>query len=113
MLVGNERKNIIFIIWICAVIMNLAYGFFFGKALLDSESRTLFFVQTLVLTFPAGYFSALCAGFMFTYIKITDPAIEILITWFLMVVSGYLQWFVVFPWVFNKMKCFKNRFKKS
>ena len=73
-----------------------------------SEIGVLFHLQMLVLTFPLGYFAGLLADMPFWLlsklnIELSTATIHygaILFSWLMMVIIGFLQWFVWVPRLF-------------
>ena len=74
----------------------------------DAEHLIVFAIKMLVLTFPAGYIGNLFAAGIDT--SITTLGVElsksqnVFLQWFFMTLAGYVQWFVLLPWLWRKWK---------
>lgn len=62
----------------------------------------------LYLSFPAGALVSL--GHMIIYIEVSY--FSLLVEWYVYFVLGYLQWFVLIPYIFRKILALKGKVKK-
>jgi hypothetical protein len=66
----------------------------------------------LFLTFPSGYILAAVIGFLFYAfyeawgIVVPGGFINNLVAWLMLVVVGYLQWIILIPWCFRRLRSF-------
>lgn len=78
----------------------------------DSEFVLKFYLQMSILTFPFGYVAGLLVGALFDLLSkagIELPLVatryaSILLAWFAMAATGFLQWFFCLPKLFAWIK---------
>lgn len=78
---------------------------------LQNTEAGLFFTYCMVfLSFPSGYLIAYLAGFalwgIYEFFSVSLPYNQtvIFVEWLLFVCVGYLQWFILLPWLCNRLK---------
>ena len=71
-----------------------------GLVALKPDGGTIFVVSLLLLTFPAGFAGIMIFDLLYEGLGLEEsmPA-TIGTVWVLMVGAGYLQWFVLVPWI--------------
>lgn len=95
------------LIWFVACVLVLVFAFVQRK-IDDTDIAFTYFM--LYLTFPVGYLLAAIAGFVLFSLHdaygIVAPGgfIPNLVAWVLFVVVGYLQWFVLLPWLVRRFR---------
>lgn len=105
MMVRDKRKlyyRLLLVVWFSLCGYALAAYLLSLGAGADGETRVLFYLEMLILTFPLGYFAGLLASVPFELlIKVGSevPASNAqlgadFLAWLLMVAVGFLQWFV-------------------
>ena len=67
---------------------------------IDGELYTVFFIKMTALSFPLG----LILIFLLELILGAIDGQSYLFVWFFMSLAGFLQWFVITPWLWNKVK---------
>jgi len=91
---------------LCAII---AFPYFTG-GIYSGEHSMGFFLTMTMITLPAGYIVALMLNILgwLTYNLISgdiiNPLLYSVVIWIIFTVSGYLQWFVLAPYFFKKIK---------
>ena len=63
---------------------------------LSSEIETLLFLKMLIVTFPSGFIGGVISGIILGFLELSVMARNIL-TWFLMTLFGFTQWFILIP----------------
>jgi len=104
----TPKGRIILALWLIACLAVLIDGFIERNT---SEWDTVFLISMTVLTFPAGYaFDVLVFFPVFrflmdheTYFLNQRGFIPLLILWPFFVAVGYLQWFVLIPWLARRL----------
>ena len=104
---SSETLNALRFAWVGLSLVVLAFMLSAGP---NPEDGTLFIYAMLALTFPIGFIAAYVFAFVsfllerfFGYVVPYDPVANGA-TWALFVAFGYLQWFVLVPWVLGKVR---------
>jgi hypothetical protein len=77
---------------------------------LSSEIETLLFLKMLIVTFPSGFIGGVISGIILGFLELSVMARNIL-TWFLMTLFGFTQWFILIPVMIKVTK--KRKTKKQ
>lgn len=92
--------------WIgIAVLMLLTTLFAFdGKP--NSDAEVVLAWSMLLLSFPSGLLVPLCHVFLNDYLSVTVHVsyLSIAIDWLGLAGLGYVQWFVLVPWIWRKWR---------
>ena len=94
-------------IWFVACLLALLFAFV-QRDIHDADIAFAYFM--IFLTFPIGYVLAAGAGVVLSYLYdaygIVAPAgfVPNLLAWLLFVVFGFLQWFILLPWLLRKFR---------
>lgn len=67
----------------------------------NGELRTLLFMQVTVLSVPLGYFFGIMADYLITF-QLAE--IKFWLSIFLIILGGYIQWFILIPLIWEKLK---------
>lgn len=76
----------------------------------NEEAHIYYGLLILGITFPSGYLYAISIAFIgFSLDKccgISLPSNELMLipVWIGFVIVGYIQWFILIPWIFKKLK---------
>ena len=105
----TPKGRIYFAVWFTACLAVLAYTYIERNT--SEWSVFFFFLMMIVLTFPSGYpFVVLVFGPVFRFLMAHEiyflnerGFIPYLIDWSLFVTVGYVQWFVLIPWLARRL----------
>ena len=92
--------------WFAACVVVLVFAYLHPGA----EASILFGMLMLSLTFPLGYVLATIVGFISSVlynrfgVYAPDSFVVNLMAWTLLVVAGYIQWFILLPWAWRKFR---------
>ncbi len=93
-------------IWLIACLATLVFAFVQREI---HDASIVFAYLMIFLTFPLGYALAAFVGaisfglYSTMGIVMPDGFIPNLVWWVMFVAVGYLQWFVLVPWLFRKL----------
>jgi hypothetical protein len=103
----TPKGRIVLALWLVACLAVLIDGFIERNT---SEWGMVFFLLMNCLTFPSGYVFSLVFAAVFRFLMANGITvlnergfIPILILWPFFVVVGYLQWFVLIPWLAHRL----------
>ena len=105
------------LIWIALAVMVLFITLFFYDGKTNSDVDTILAYGMFILSFPIGLLMAIFAGgigyvanSLYGYV-VPVSYLTIAIGWILFFVVGYLQWFVLVPFIWSKVR--KNKKAKG
>ncbi len=96
-------------VWLTLCVLTLANYLSVWEPGVYDESQLIFVLSMATLAFPSGYAYLAIAGLL-SYAGqrigwvIDDSLAWIIVNWTMMVVVGFLQWFVLCPWLFGKIR---------
>ncbi len=96
----------------CLAVLLLAY---IQREIHDTD--VAFAYLMIYLTFPLGYALGVLVGFVFMVIyylfgvEVPGGFLSNLCVWIFLVLTGYFQWFVLVPWIYQQIK--KSSLKKA
>jgi hypothetical protein len=92
-------------IWITLSLLVLLAALFFFDGRPNSDADLLLTYGMLVLSFPISVVAALVYGAVgdLAGFFVTVSYSSIVITWLILFVAGYWQWFVAAPWIWRKL----------
>lgn len=96
-------KLIILVLWL---LINLYFIFqvIMGEDdLYRGENLQLVYMKLLIATTPLGYVFGLIGELIGMVLNFQSVKVEIIITMFLMVLGGYIQWFIIVPLAWRKL----------
>lgn len=88
------------VIWLAVNLVCIIIFLANQDAILNGELRTLLFLQITALSAPFGYI----VGVMADYLINSQLEFEYWASIFLIMTSGFVQWFIFLPWIFKKYK---------
>lgn len=94
------------ILWVILCALFLVSFFNHPNAWDNPEVSVLFVLKMQVVTFPSGVivwsiFSA--KSILFPGSLIVNQEIDFIVRWICFVCVGYIQWFILLPWIINKV----------
>lgn len=106
MMVTAKRIKIFFLVsWGLAVLYVLLAGIADSENFQNSEILQFYYIAITLLTAPSGYLLAVVGGLVWESMNwLREPLYQFVASWVLMVIGGYLQWFVFLPFVVRKAR---------
>jgi hypothetical protein len=98
-------------LWFAACVAVLVFAFV-QRDIHDTDIAVAWFM--IFLTFPIGYGLAAFLGFVFMLlydasgVVVPGGFVFNSLSWLLFVAAGFFQWFLVFPWVYRKVRKSSN-----
>jgi len=107
--------NFKFSIWLFLNIIILIYSLYLRY--LDPDGAIIFAYIMYIISFPLGFivpFVFVCIDKCIKYdinifYRNFPILVDIIIPWFLFVIVGYIQWFVIFPKIYAFLKNYKDK----
>ncbi len=101
----NKVKLALLFVWLLICGWVLLSFLFHPKAWEDSEVTVLFHLRMLIITFPIGYvFYVLLTAIHVSDFGFISQQIWLVIFWLTFSLLGYVQWFIIVPSVYRKLK---------
>jgi hypothetical protein len=108
-----KRKTVVLmkVVWVALCIHMLLFYWLNQAAWTDSEQNTLYFLKMTALSFPLSLLVVTVGeGIILGLAKIGldftayfNQQATVVIIWLSMVVAGFLQWFIVVPFMYRKV----------
>lgn len=110
-MVTTKRLKILFLtVWGLAVLYILLAGIANSENFKNSEILQFYYLAIALLTAPSGYLLAAVSGLVWESMNwLREPLHQFMASWVLMVIGGYLQWFVFLPFVIRKARGLSHR----
>lgn len=109
-----KSRYILLAIWIIACVYSFASYLFHDLVWTNSEVYSVYFLKISILTFPLGPLCVTVGELVLNQISFLSDILnmqgKVIATWVVMVVLGYIQWFVLVPKLY---KFLSNRFFKA
>jgi len=88
-------------VWLLLCVSVLVFGWI-QRDIHDMPEAFSYFM--IALTFPAGFLAALSGSFISQAFNTPySPFWDLVPFWFLATVLGYMQWFIILPWLYKKV----------
>jgi len=100
--------RVLCVLWLAACATLLLDALWERNTMPDTD--IVFALSMITLTFPIGYGLGTLAGFAFLFlykhwgIVVPGGFLANAISWIILVLAGYFQWFVLIPWLYRKAK---------
>lgn len=106
MMVAAKRLKIFFLTsWALAVLYVLLAGIAASENFKNSEILQFYYLAIALITAPSGYILAAVGGLVWESMNwLREPLHQFMASWVLMVIGGYLQWFVFLPLIIRKAR---------
>ena len=114
-------RNLIKVIWILGCICVLGWWLYsFGmnsdlSQILKSESQVYLLIAMVILSFPISIvwvyiFAGLLDLLVFVGVNLSGPLqVDVIVLWFGFVTVGYLQWFMLLPYLLGKWRAWRDK----
>lgn len=102
--------RVLMLLWTLGAVMALIASLIIYDGKPNSDADLVLGYAMLALSFPLGFVISVAAnllgqiayataGYVFT-----TNYVSIIVTWFIFFIAGYVQWFVLLPWLWRKWK---------
>jgi hypothetical protein len=97
-------------LWVCCCIVVLLTSLYFYDGRPNSDADILLGYGMLVLTFPIGLILTTFVGvlgyllYIFFGYVFTTTYWSMILTWVVLFIVGYWQWFKLSPWIIQRLK---------